>query len=273
MKPILEIHPFSDEKITVAAYGKPDNWSLRAFRNGTPDEQKEIGMKLSETAENAGVKKILLTFTWEFTGRMAERNELDQIYNLSNGVTLQTGASAEGVEIKPGEAFAVNLADCGVIVLHDTKSGRVWGAHAGRDSLWDRAHVLEGKPKRKFESIVHSLLAPFPFNEREHLEVFIGFGIHAENFSHPWNDASHGKDNEKMCCHFTDTLGWNFGESDEEKQKGKLDISRIAACQFFDMEEVYNVKIFSDIDPYTDARFWSNRRGEKERNLILVSVK
>ena len=185
----------------------------------------------------------------------------------------QCGGSAEGVEIKKEEGFGLNIADCGIVTVYHPKSGKLLAAHAGRDSLWDRGNILQGKEKRECESVVDAITAGFSPEEKETLQVFVGFGIHPEHFLHPWNDTAHGVDNEKMCRYLMDAWGKDvvFG-NDDEKKLGRIDISLLTKRQF-EKTGTDSITLFNTIDPFADSRLWSHRRGEKGRNLVLVGYR
>src|SRR5258706_16156359 len=93
MKPNVILSPFSEKKITIEAFGRPDDFALRAFKEGDEPKQKMQGGKISEILKNSKVKKIFIPFTSEFTGRVAKREEFKKTFELPEKKTLLYGTS------------------------------------------------------------------------------------------------------------------------------------------------------------------------------------
>lgn len=249
--------------------GQPVNWSIRS----NPEAAKLIASFAAEHEVST-----ILQPSPDFSARVCQRWDLAKaalVPTRNDGaVTFLRGASADGVDdVRPGEAFYIASGDCPTLVLYDPTWGRLVCAHAGRDCLWDRRHILEGAPARPSASVVTSAFACFnrhPLRTR----AFICGGIAGRNFEHDVESGDLASSNARMVGHFVDECG-KFsvvGDSND----GCLDLKFIIARQLVKAGLFPDMTGCDAIDTFDDRLngeyvWWSNRRGDKqERNGILI---
>jgi copper oxidase (laccase) domain-containing protein len=122
---------------------------------------------------------------------------------MKDGITVMGKTYADGTFVPKGDAFAITSADCPTIVAWNSQKTHLAWAHAARDSLFDRASLVEGVSSREHFSVVHSLLDAFRGQGflPEHVHVHVVCGIRT-GFYHSRQNLMHGAYNKallKMC--------------------------------------------------------------------------
>ncbi len=281
-KPTRQYELFND-KIEVLLFGQPYNWrGASQLKNG----KNSLAREIAQAAAGAGARIVWLPYAGSFNGRVCHQTEFTRRFFVNTGglrgnVMMQTGATADGLFIPIGHAFAMTSGDCPTIVATDIKSGKTIAAHAGRDCLIDRERVKNGAPGRHHPSVVDAIVDRFTRQEIDRLRIFVCAGIGAIHFNHRWAHPLWGEFNKRLINYVSEMFGEHCVVSDPTE--GCLDLQAIIKAQF----AVYDIagdNITSDgTDTYGDGwakkarRWWSHhrfvengKRGEDGRNGILV---
>jgi copper oxidase (laccase) domain-containing protein len=275
--PTAVFMPFGP-RVTIYAFGRAPagqmiNWSIA--------KNPDVGKYIAEFAlKNAGVTEILSPRP-DFSGRICTREELTvQLENIvgrcevSRILRHPENVSADGVEIKPGQAFYIASGDCPTLVVFDPIGKRLIAAHAGRDCLWDREHVLNDKTAREHASIVDAAMLEFDDVPPEELKAFIACGIAAKNFSHSLTDPNLKSKNLEMIAALEKNCPIEFMGKDSA---GCINLREIIRSQLIshglrpDAIGCDAIDTYGDTDSTGEHYWWSNRRGDKTvRNGVLV---
>ena len=124
------------------------------------------------------------------------------------------------------------------------------------------------------ESVVFSALRHYE-GDRSEIAVRIFCGISGRNFGHPIRHSKYAEENALMANYVSKKYGKQcFVGSDIEE--GKLDLVELITAQCGAMgvtrKGVWNDQVctFGDCDFQENPMWWSHRRGDKERNGVLV---
>ncbi|KKU15827.1 hypothetical protein A3I34_00775 [Candidatus Jorgensenbacteria bacterium RIFCSPLOWO2_02_FULL_45_12] len=280
ISPTRVFNPF--DGVEVRLFGRPTDWNIRGLESNRPPGRFVMGSyydPISSVAFDAGVSRVLAPSPKSNTHIVGDE-ALGVEYHAESpshpwrSVVICRGVSADGVEIPGGNhaAFWLSSADC-LCVVALSPSGRLIGVHAGRDSLWDRAHVLNVAPRRKHASVIDTMASRLG-DEMSRSQFFLTCGIGAQNFSHPWDHPQHGADNSKMTALFMRECG--SGSVLGNPERGRLDLRNIATMQLL-LHGVRQSNIGWDgINTFSDRdngqpTWWSARRGDgTHRNGVLV---
>lgn len=282
--------------VTVSMLGVMENapawnWSFRSLQKPGDENNEENEMlvaKLTELVAERKLNGIYAPSPAQFNSAivpLVEFSPKDVLW--LNGSRFHTplyrGVHADGIYSEGSErvGFMMSSADCALLVV---RSGRkVFVAHAGRNSLFDKEEILSGKPSKKYRSVVDAIMANLSEDERVRAQAFVGCAIsEGEHFEHPTNDAKHGDWNAKMITYLFEnfynkgneytTLGGNFFE------KGQISLSDIITRQLL----AYGVRrkwiiddgrcTYSEKDSDGNHLWYSERRTPGKRNLVFVTV-
>jgi len=151
--------PFGSSGPTVILFPRPFNGSMNRLQG---NHLSDLGLYsfLNQLSKQYRFKKLLAPSPLEFNARVCSIADLGMhIQNGAASLIIHRGFNADGAVVGRGMAFAVATADCRTILLYCKLSGALIVAHAGVRSLVDTSHVLEGKTKRDYSSIVDALCA------------------------------------------------------------------------------------------------------------------
>lgn len=263
-----ESHVIEGGRISVHCFGKDEDWRLG----------NDVARRLiANFAFGHGVTDVLAPVPVEFNAIVCEPEQLSPEHEEPVGrcekMTFYRRFKADGTQIKPRQAFYITSGDCPTLVVFNLITGELFVAHAGRNCLWDRNNIIEGKPPRAHASVVDAIMAKIPQGHRRFCKAFIVLGIAAENFCHPTYDSTHGAANQKMVEHFVQTLGTSVCH---DLLDGKLSVKGIIREQLMrngvpaDSIGLDMADTFGDKSKSGSPKWHSNRRGDKTRNGVLV---
>lgn len=117
-------------------HGVEVDWTFRDLNKPSDAaNESDIVRLLPEVARSLRVQRILAPKPIEQNGRVALRSELTTSIKLG-GIEVLRGALADGCLIEPGEAFAISVGGCAVLLAwRNDGNPRVVAVHAGRDSV------------------------------------------------------------------------------------------------------------------------------------------
>lgn len=176
------------------------DWSLKSMQNQQDaDNNLPLVDGLYVVLHQIGVRKAYAPNVVPASAQIIESSLLKPI-DLGNDVFLHRDRNipADGVFLKPGEAFVMSGAGCPIIIA--TGGEHMVVAHAGRDSLIHRGAVI-GKPTRKHISVVHSIVDAFmergiPADE---IAVCMKFSIPTDAFEHQFDHPQFGEYNRALA--------------------------------------------------------------------------
>lgn len=263
-----ESHLIEGGRISISCFGRETDWRLAS---------EDARRLIANFAFSHGVTEVMAPVPSEFNAVVCEPNQLSPEHEEPVGrcekVTFFRKFKADGTQIKRTQAFYITSGDCPTLVVFNPITGELYAAHAGRNCLWDRGHIIDGKPAREHASVVDAIMEKIPEAYQRFCKAFIYLGIAAENFSHPVYDSTYGAANQKMIDHFVETLGPTVCP---DQQEGKLAVKTIIREQLIlwgipadsigqDMADT-----FGDKAEDGSLKWHSNRRGDKTRNGVLV---
>ncbi len=260
----LDVMLFGNEERTL-------DWSARVLRDAElaqehPEQTKRILSTIDKVASVRSVRTVIAPSVIEFNAAAFPYEEFDTPIELpfENTTKLFHGPKADGVVVPRNTKVGVYLspADCPTVVMMG-KNGWAVG-HAGRDSLL--------KPDYPLSNIVFSLCQTM--NERldespHDIFVRVYLGIEAKHFSHPISHKTHGAKNAVLRDFIKSQFGSDclVGNPDDvcidlfEVIRQSCDMVRIPLSRI----ECRDFETFSNTE-----KWWSARRGEMERNGVLV---
>lgn len=198
-----------DGSVEVLCFGAATgNWAMK----GTMLEENErfnpgIVGRLRGLLDRHRIGRLYLPSPGRFNGRMARAEELS--VSWMDGLMFR-GAYAEGVALeKIGEAVGVASSDCPTIIARNASSLLAAAAHAGRESLYDQAHLYSGSPVRKHASVVDAILETLAPGGRGKDDVWahVTCGIGPMAFEHRLDDPVHGDHNRRLRAYVTERWG------------------------------------------------------------------
>jgi len=168
----------------------------------------------------------------------------------------------DGTTLREGDSIAMATGDCPTVVFWTPeRSNRTVVVHAGRKS------VLSG--------VIYNAVRKLGCSKKTmHLiNVYIVLGIGPKHFDHPMNHPEYGEANvrmiDKICRTYSDRCF-------SDLKKGCLDLSELIASQCtragIPRDNVVHDgrDTFSDRLPDGSYAWYSNRRGDRSRNLVFV---
>lgn len=290
IKPTLSVSIF-DGEVTVHAFGREHdcNFSFRGF-----DESKEVHTTHASIFEalasisNGEVEAFAAPSPAKMNAKLVQAEDLTfatgsaSFTEPDNRFFIYRGIDADGVkDLCPEHGYAMSAADCALVVA---KCGsKIAAAHAGRNSIIDMDRIKGGKG-REHESVVDALcLYAFEPEERQRLEVWIGFSISpGPHFEHSMFDEDHPH-NERLVRYISNVYGPQcFKEDGQGRTRGWLDTKELIRRQFVRYGVRKRNITLDSMCTYRDMKdgqhiWYSNKRqlvaGEKQgRNLVAVVV-
>ncbi len=260
--------PFSDKRVVISYDGTSHNYQLYK------KDPKEAEHKVVDFSERMGFNSgdIYMPDISGATGRMGLRNKFKRSVMESR---ILNSEKADGVTILEGESAVFAVGDCPVIVMYVPKKGFVVVAHAGRQSLL--GDFTKVPRHEMMGSVVSDMVRRFSFNELRFAEVFVVLSIAGIYFEH---DPDHADEKYRQVnMAMIESVSEVYGDACfVNKAKGALSIFELvkAQCKKFgiDPKKVKSdgLDTFSTKLPDGSPAFWSNRRGDTARNIVLVSM-
>lgn len=205
------------ERVRYSFYSKAgtaeENWAMSQFGEeslaGTFKER--LGRRLSGMNVRLAWSLILNPMN----ARVLCREDFSRSIALPCVVELRIPEQAgEGIRLERHEALVLGTGGCGVLALsYINEDGRpgLLAAHAGRDSLVDKAYIQDGTPSRPYFSIIGALAAYAEQQGGKREEMILrSFGtVPWQDFPHSTEDPVHGTYNELLLGR----LEWRYGDS------------------------------------------------------------
>jgi copper oxidase (laccase) domain-containing protein len=242
-----------------------------------PDREKTLPSILN-IASAFDVRSVLIPDVTDFNGRITSAHSM----TLSHGkaMDLYHRTSADGVVLEKGQAAAFATGDCPTVIMYDKKSTRLVAAHAGRKSLLGSfselphgfAHGVVPE-----NNVIGMMFKEFDFRKvkLEDICVYVTLGISGGHFSHPINHPRYGLANARMVAFVIKKFGSQCVVESKLGTISLFDIIR-TQCRAKGIPSLNirydSVDTFSDRDSRSgEYLYYSNRRGDKERNLVFVA--
>lgn len=186
-------------------------------------------------------------------------------------VAINYGLDADGVCLSHREAVIMATGDCPILVFTIPGISKAVVVHAGRLSLiGESPDKLIGAKS----SVVTRALTFFKKEERGRVFAYVIAGIDKKSFLHNPRDSVWGPRNKKLLSHVKSL----YGEGSVDMTSGALSLHEIIRTQCIQAGLLGESVRFDGVDTYTDRlpngeyAWWSNRRGDRNRNIIIVSV-
>ncbi len=282
--------PLFGGKVLTFISGTPMNAATGPVRdrwNRGTAEQRPIIERIFWIAQRAGVRKIyqpdphlsnakcLYPDSPEFTQKITSAKK--EYF----GMELWRGpeANADAMLLPPWMGFWQVLADCAFLIMRGAKSGKLFVSHYGlaSSSDWERALQEAGLPHgelRQHESVIDVGLSHFDQEEWPHLQCAVIFSIGAINFKHPVSHPEFGERNRALIQYIQKrTPEALIGEPDfgqislKMRAKGQLIRRGVPAKNIFTED---GIDTFADVDENGQYKFFSKRRGDKERDGLML---
>lgn len=187
--------------VQAQEYGLTSGWSLAKLQSMHDVPSSRLLMQiLSKELLGFGVKKAFAPHVAALSGAIVSSDRLrDEIRFRSEKVALYRNANlpADGVPLQLKEAFVMSGAGCPLILA--SNGSRVIVAHAGRDSLVDRASI-RGTFGRQYISVVDAIVDNFKaFGELpQNIAMTMLFSIPPEEFEHSPQHPEYGEYNSRL---------------------------------------------------------------------------
>jgi len=225
--------------------------------------------KLAEILDARGIRTVFAPNPG-FNAFVCNPDHLQKTTRLPNGATIYRGCMADGIVFRPerGTAFMMSPADCGTGIAGDLGDDLIACLHCGTKSLIDVDARAEGmKSTRVFES---ALQAALNYSGKQAAKVFFGGSIAEESYEHPFDHPEYGDTNRKWVTSVRDEwLAASSAASKIRTEKGCISLAGVFASQAYKLGvPVENISY--DTINTAKPEWWSNRCGDKERNLVLV---
>lgn len=255
------------DRAFVLVKGKPENWKIDPF------EKSGLYIPLVEILDKHGWHgKLFCPKPTAFNAKLAEPEEFQKEHHI-DGHHILYGPLADGMMIPPGTTLRLTSGDCATIVVTHQKEDIVVAAHSGFKCLVDQDHVVEGKEGEERPSVVDSIMRRIkrynPGIRLDGLEIEILASISGRNFLYPPWHKTMGENNRKILKYLrTKYRSW---PAIVNEVTGGIDVPTIIKAEFARHNVPQKCITHDGGDTYEDPEhLWSNRRGDKERNLILI---
>ncbi len=182
-------------------YGLNGGWSLKLMQT-QEDVFKQYGLAvgLRRTLRDMNVRKAYAPNVEPMSAIVVGTHVLNTRIRLGGHTYLyrKKQVPADGVFLRPGEAFVMSAAGCPVIIA--TAGEYMIVAHAGRDSLIERSAVL-GAPTREHPSIVDAIIGAFGKNGFgvDQISMCMHLAIPAIVFEHRFDHPFYGAYNRALA--------------------------------------------------------------------------
>lgn len=226
--------------VTVSAWTPEDanrygfsNWSLKPIQ--TRDDATRhhaLANGLRAAISSMGARRAYAPNVAMASATIISADELKKRILLGNiELYRDKEVPADGVSLRPGDAFVMSTAGCPIIIA--TAGEHVIVAHAGRDSLIERNAVL-GKPSRQHMSIVYAVIEEFlkRGESLNRIAMCMLFSIPTELFDHHPRHPEHGAYNRALVT-MVDTL-WH-GSTVRKDENVFLDMESVFVNQAREM--------------------------------------
>ncbi len=264
-------------------YNNPNqNWSLKGIETSTNFRGEYP--HVVEALQNLGkVQRVYAPSPDEFNSLVVNNHNFFRggashlatyALSLTSSRVLYRGVKADGYgPMISGDAFAMSAADCALLVV---KAGdRVFAAHAGRNSLFDRQCIDNGQQSKQFPSVVDAIMSQILKEHHERAEAFVGFTIsNGAHFEHPVDHPKFGASNRRLLEWIADSYFPEEELGDDFWQKGQLDMLKLIAVQLKKYGVTHittdGVCTFSDKNEQGNPIWFSQRRTPTMRNLFVA---
>ncbi|MHB0865518.1 MAG: hypothetical protein ACYC1Y_01255 [Minisyncoccota bacterium] len=272
------MHTYKIERpsVTLGALGPKSarqqgflNWSLQQMQN-QEDVYRHYGLAtgLYMALRTLNVRRAYAPQVAPASAAIVDASVLRDRIRLTGNVSLYRGKDvpADGVFLKPNEAFVMSSAGCPVIIAHADEHMIV--AHAGRDSLIDRGAVI-GTPTRKHVSIVDAIIDAFKQKSVaiHRMTMCMQFSISAEAFEHRFDHPQHGAYNRALAS-FIDEK-WPASAMRKTADSLLLNLESVFIEQAR-QAGIRNVWTFLSLSECPDLAHTRDGKKPDRRNLILV---
>lgn len=265
------------ERAVVKAWGPASDaecgvtsWSLPFAQHETDGTPRAALVKV---LGELSARNVYAPHVGSASARIVSPTALSQIVHIRDGVNLRRNSRfpADGTLIRPGDAFAMCVAGCPVVIA--TGGGHMVVAHAGRDSLVDRGAVT-GTSTRTYVSVVHAILATFREEgvQPGRIAMRMLLAIPAEKFGHWFGHPQYGGFNRRLA-EFVD-FRWKGACSVRSNGSGPctafLNLERLFIAQAIEagVQEVETSHPLSDHPCLAHTHDGHSNRGR--RNLVVV---
>lgn len=244
------------------------SWSLKPLQE--PDDalkHRELTSGVSIALHTVGVKTAYAPKVAAMSGAIVPAEKLKKQIPLRNNAILKRDKDvpADGVFVRPGEAFIMSGAGCPLIIA--TAGEHAIISHAGRDSLIDRGAVM-GKPTRNCGSVVDSIINEFLNLEMPvyDINMCMMFAVPTEKFGHPENDPQYGEFNRRLGVY-----AHNLWPGSVVKRDGSIYIDLGALfVEQARQRGVRRARAVHSLDEYPDLAHTRDGEDPSRRNLYVV---
>ncbi len=243
------------------------NWSLKGLQRSEdiPANKSLVGA-LRTFLLDFGITRAYAPNVAASSGRVVPSAKLTNQIPLSGGVLLKRNKElpADGISLRPEQAFVMSAAGCPVILASAGKHMIV--AHAGRDSLIDRGAVT-GNPSRPHASIVDAIAEEFRQGGQapEKVHMLMMFAIPPDRFVHSETDPVYGKSNRALLAF---AKRWDSAVT-SYNGLACLDLERVFLEQTR-QAGVQHAYAICRLDDCPDLAHTRDGRGSHHRNLVIV---
>lgn len=263
MEPTKIFLPFGLEGPKVALFGmNTGDWNMNRFQNR---QQYDRGLyfRLRQLAETFRFEEIYIPTPTECNTRIASVEDFPE--NINGGpqsLRVMRGVCADGVVLPKGKTGAIASADCPTIVVYCSVTKGVIIGHGGSKSLVDVQHVLEGKPERKYSSVVDAMMDGVKRHGFRSPTVFITCGI--RRYRYP-----------ELADYLSGTVEGSRSAMDDPIIHLHLLIADQFSAYGVDSVFVDTIDTYGDLSDGVGYTWHSYRRGrtpeeKARRNLVLV---
>lgn len=263
--------------VEVLFGGKMKFWAYPNVAQCRPNPQnKDSFQRVVDLARTSNLNKILVA-QMEFRDNICGERDLETSHFFP-GISIRTGAKADGIVLSSGWSAAMFTADCLAIFVWGNKTRTGLMLHGGRDALVNKEYIKDEyndsipvtKLRKHKRSIVHRAIALLKEkgNQPEDIHIASRVGIQADNFIHRRDVGSRMAYYGKLHNYLKRLYGYScFDEGDG------LDLHKLTKRQAMS-DGVPGTQISSDkINTFDDP--WASVRrnpSENNRNVIFASL-
>lgn len=254
--------------VEIYCFGKNDEGLDRRTKQGKPGQKKAF-RRIAALAEKLMVHKVYLPDGREPNGQLAEPTS-PWLEEKVGPVCLFWGVAADAVALPKNEIAAVYLAtaDCPTAVLKHFRDYDTYVVHGGRDALLDRQAIAEDREWQCRTGPIGEIVKHYRTNNSgpslSGFRTFICCGIDGLNFRHSVYDRRYGHFNHRLLNY----LSRRWPRTPIIVDGDGLSLHELIRTQCRD----HGIGAVGQdgIDTFNNKTLWSHRRGDKERNGIMV---
>jgi hypothetical protein len=257
-------------------------WTLKElYSQEALDRDPARKVRLGHTiGTHTGATVFAPSVGYHSAGIVPHSRQLTQTLRFSSKLTMYRNQAlrADGVFLKPGQAFAMSAAGCMLAVAagtNDDGKSFLLAFHLSRDSALDRRLILEGAPSRPHRSVVEAAIDALAERgvppDRVALRGY--FSLPKECFDHPFEHPEYGEYNRQMASYVAEHWGaiCVSVEDTDEGESAFLDMQQLMAHQAYrlgvnDVCFGHSLKLSG---PFAHTRHPVERLRD-ERNLCIV---